>query len=480
MPPFSAAVASTLPAATSGAPSVAVPVAELLDVIREYIEASRFDAAERLLGHVRAAMPRHSEALHLLGFIAFRRNRFEAAAALMEQGIATGGATARQLSSLAEVYRVLGRLDEGLAIVRRAAALGPTDPVCHFNESMLEYERMDIGACIRAARRALQLKPDMPEAHMRLAQALLIQGDFAEGWAEYEWRYQIAGAQPLMPPALAALPDRPQWDGAPLNDRTLLLIADQGYGDVFMFMRYIPWAARRCGDIIIACSIEVQPILQRTFPSIRMFTRWDELPPYAAFCAFSGLPRLHGTRLDSIPGGVPYLQPDPARLAHWRARLDQLVPHGLRRVAIAWAGRPTHNNDRNRTVDLPVFAPLGEVPGIALLSLQKGPAASQIAGWAGPAPLINLDPELETFEDTAAVVGNIDLQVTVDTAVVHLAGAMGRPAWVMIPRAPDWRWLIDRADTPWYPDMRLFRPTQARDWAPVVRTIAEELRRALG
>ena len=471
-------VAGVAPAAAVPAvPTVAVPLAEILAVAREYVEASRFDAADRILGHVLRAVPRHAEALHLSGFIAFKKNRLELAAEKMEQALAAGAQAPRQLCNLAEVYRVLGRIDEGLAAIRRAAVASPSDPVCHFNEAMLRYEKMDTEECVRASRRAIALKPDMPEAHMRLGQTLLLTGAFEEGWAEYEWRYQIAGAQPLMPPAfLEQRGRRPHWEGAPLPaGHRLLLVADQGFGDVLMFARYIPWACARAADVTIAISAELQAMLERLFPGPIYTSRWDSIEDYAVYCPFSGLPRLAGTRLPDVPAPVPYIQADPARIPTWRAWLHEQCPRGQRRVGIAWAGRPTHNNDRNRTITLDMLAPLAQVPGISLVSLQKGPAAAQLAGWKGAAPIANPDALLETFEDTAALIASLDLVVAVDTSINHLAGAMGRPAWVMVPFAPDWRWMVSRRDTPWYPTLRLYRQEQPRYWAEVVRTIALDL-----
>ncbi len=450
---------------------VAMPMGELLVIAREYIDAARYDAADRLLGHVLAAAPRHGETLHLKGYIAFKRNRGEEAAAFMEQALAAGAGQPRQLCNLAEVYRLIGRLDEGLRMVRRAQALTPTDAVAHFNESMLRYERLEPDECIRAARRAIALKPDMPEAHMRLGQTLLLTGAFAEGWDEYEWRYQIAGAQPLMPKT-----ERPQWNGEELGEgQTLLLIADQGYGDVIMFARYLPWALARAKSVIVATSAELRSLLERHYPGAGYFSRWDECPPYVAYCPFSGLPRLAGTRLDSIPPLAPTLAPEPALLASWRARLDQLLPVGAKRVGIAWAGRPTHNNDRNRTITLDMLAPLGQIPGIVLVSVQKGPAAAQTAHWRGPAPLVNLDPQIETFEDTAAILTCVDALACVDTSVGHLAGALDRPAFVMLPYAPDWRWLMRRGDTPWYRSVRLLRQQAPREWTPLIAAAAREV-----
>jgi hypothetical protein len=421
-------------------------------IAQEYIDAGRLDAAERMLGHVLASHPRHADSLQALGLVACKRGRMDEAVALMERGIAAGGANATHWRNIAEAYRLTGRLDAALSAARRAISLDPADPLGPFNAAMVLYDRQELPACIAAARHCLDLRPDLPQGHMKMAQALLLSGEMTPGWEHYEWRYRIPGAAALMPPT-----DRPQWDGRELRGERLLLIADQGYGDVLMFARYIAWAHARADSIVIACSPELQKLMLRMFPDIPMTSAWDGIPPYACFCPLSGLPRLHGTTLDSIPGPGPALAPDPARVAHWRDRLDRDLAPGLLRVGVAWAGRPTHSNDRNRSVTLDALAPLGGVPGVALVSLQKGKAAAEARGWRGPAPLIDLDTEIADFDDTAAIVGGLDLVVCVDTSVAHLAGVMGKPAWVLLPFAPDWRWLTERRDTPWYPTLRLFR-----------------------
>jgi hypothetical protein len=199
-----------------------------------------------------------------------------------------------------------------------------------------------------------------------------------------------------------------------------------------------------------------------------IFDQWETRPDFAAYCPLSGLPRLAQTTLETIPAPIPYLRADPQKTAGWADRLSGLAPAGYRRVGIAWAGRPTHVNDRNRSAALAAFTPLAELAHVALVSLQKGPAQAQIGAYWGRAPLINLGPEIADFTDTMAVLEALDLVVTVDTAVAHLAGAMGRPVWLMLPFAPDWRWPLNRADSPWYPSARLFRQPAPLQWEPVV------------
>lgn len=193
----------------------------------------------------------------------------------------------------------------------------------------------------------------------------------------------------------------------------------------------------------------------------------------------SGLPALHGTRPDNVLGGAPYLRADPARAAMWKERLDRLAPAAWGRVGIVWAGRAAHNNDRSRSTSLAAFAPLASVPGVTLVSLQKGPAASQAGHYFGAAPLLNLGAEIVDFDDTMAILETLDLLVTVDTAVGHLAGAMGRPAFILLAYAPDWRWMLHRSDTPWYPSVRLFRQTRPGVWDDVMANAAADVAQAI-
>ena len=459
------------PAPRAPAPgNVALPTGEILRIANEYERGGRLADAQRLLNHILGAEPNQGDALHLAGIVAFRQGDIAMALDLMERSLRHGIDTPLYLRSICEVYRALGRLDEALATAQRATALAPADPLCLHNQAVIHYHRVELEAALDCAGRALRIDPSLPGAHFIRAEALLLRGDWAEGWEEYEWRFRIAGAAPLMPSTV-----KPQWDGRLLIDGTLLLIADQGFGDIFQFARYIPWAAERCSRIAIADAAEVAPLLRQIAPGARQFIRWDDAPDYAAFCPLSGLPRLAGTRIDNVPTPVPYLRADPTRAAQWAERLEGLVPRGFRRIGVIWAGRPTHNNDRNRSALLADFRPLGDVAGITLLALQKGPKTEQAGAWYGRAPMINIGVEIADYDDTMAILDNLDLLVTVDTSVAHLAGAMGRPVWIMLPRAPDWRWLLNRSDTPWYPSARLFRQKRVRRWDDVVKAIAAEL-----
>lgn len=481
---------SPTPALRAPAPgSVPVPLADVLRIANEYERAGRLAEARRLLECILAASPNQGDALHLSGIVAFRLGDPEASLEFMEASLRYGIDTPLYLRNICEVYRTLGRLDDALAAAQRATTLAPVDPLCLHNQAIIHYHRGELDACLACAAQALRIDPGLPGGHFVRAEALLLRGEMAEGWEEYEWRFRIGGAAPLMPPT-----DKPQWDGAPLGEgaspgqgtspgqgaspgqRTLLLIADQGFGDAIQFSRYIPWAEQRCPDVAIACSLELVPLLRQVTARAKLFQRWQDAPDYAAFAALSGLPRLAGTRVETIPAPIPYLRADPARVALWKQRLDGVVPEGFRRIGVIWAGRPTHNNDRNRSALLSDFLPIANLPGIALLALQKGPKTGQAGEYYGRAPLINVGAEIQDYDDTMAILENLECLVTVDTSVAHLAGAMGRPVWIMLPRAPDWRWLLEREDSPWYPTVRLFRQTQVRRWDDVAQRIAAALR----
>ena len=368
------------------------------------------------------------------------------------------------------MLRVEGRLDEALEHGLQATKEAPDDPDAHYNLGLVRHDRGELAEAEASLRRALALAPEHAGAHFELAETLLLGGTFTEGWDEYEWRYKIPGAAATTPPT-----DKPFWRGEPMAGETLLLVADQGFGDVIQFMRYIPRVAALCPARAIACSAEMEPLVAQLSGDARLFSLWRDAPAFDRYCTFSSLPRLFGARLGAIEASVPYLHADPARLDHWQQRLRSMTPMGYRRIGLVWAGRPAHGNDRNRSIRLHQLAPLGALDKTVLVSLQLGEAAVQAGGYYGAAPLLNLGPEIRDFRDTAALLQTLDLLVTVDTAAAHLAGALGRPAAVLLPFAPDWRWLRDRNDSPWYPTLRLYRQARAGDWNDVVARLVDDL-----
>jgi Flp pilus assembly protein TadD len=445
----------------------------MLGIATRAEEAGRVDEAEPIAAHLLKAVPEDPRVLHLGGIVAFRTNRRALAVTLMERAIAREPRNVLYLRNISEMYRVVGRLDDALSAARRAVDLHPGDAAALQNRAVIHHERGEIELGLACSRRAASLRPEMAGAHFAIAEAQLLRGEYAEGWEEYEWRFRMAGIPPLLPVALQR--GRSQWGGSSLGHGRLLLIGDQGFGDVIQFSRYIPWAMAKGQPTILATSNEMAPLMRRMFPDLPIATNWADCTMFAAFCPLSGLPRLHGTRLDTIPPPLP-IPIDPERAALWRTKLDRIIPPGVRRVGIVWAGRPTHRNDRNRSMSLSTLtARLAEVPGIVLVSLQKGDPSAEVKSYSGRAPLIDAAREITDYEDTVAAIAALDLVVTVDTSVAHIAGAMGRPCWVLLPFTPDWRWLRERSDSPWYSSLRLFRQPAPARWDEPLAAVATEL-----
>jgi hypothetical protein len=454
---------------------VPMPLSLMLGIASRAEEAGRMDEAEPIAAHLLKAVPDDPRVLHLAGIVAFRTGKRMLAVTLLERAVAREPRNGLFLRNISEMYRVVGRLDDALGAARRAVALQPGDAAALHNQAVIHHERGEIELGLACSRRAVTLRPDMAGAHFAIAEAQLLRGEYAEGWEEYEWRFRMAGVPSPLPAALQR--GRSQWGGGSLGSGRLLLIGDQGFGDVIQFSRYIPWAVARGQPTILATSNEMAPLMRRMFPDLPIATNWAECTMFAAWCPLSGLPRLHGTRLDTIPPPLP-IPVDPERAGLWRTKLDLAIPSGLRRVGLVWAGRPTHRNDRNRTMALSVLAPpLAEVPGIALVSLQKGDAAAEVTSYAGRAMLADAARDITDYDDTVAAITALDLVVTVDTSVAHIAGAMGRPCWLLLPFTGDWRWLRDRTDSPWYPSMRLFRQTAPGRWDEPLAAVAAALAR---
>jgi hypothetical protein len=346
----------------------------------------------------------------------------------------------------------------------------PDDADGHVALSTLLSERgfaRDAAASLEAALRAM---PDHAEAHWRLSQVLLLLGEYEAAWPHAVWDAKVSFL-----PRAPSFP-RPHWDGSDLRGKTILLHTTQGIGDTIQFIRYVPMVAGLGARVVLLChQPKLLPLLKQTTGVERIITEAWEQPQYDVHCSLLALPRLFQTTAATIPRADAYIAADPNLTATWAERLAS--PGGAgKRVGVVWAGNPDHRNDRNRSMPLEALSPLGHLAGVMLHSLQKGPVAGQLAGSSLTSKIIDLGPQLNDLSDTAAVVANLDLIITVDTSVAHLAGAMGKPVWTLLPFVPDWRWMLDRPDTPWYPTMRLFRQRALGDWAGLVDEVVRALR----
>jgi len=410
--------------------------------------------------------PNYPEALSNLGMALKEQGQLDQAIDAYRHALAINPNYPEALSNLGIALIDKGLLEEAITSCRQATILKPAYAEAHNNLGLVLSVQGRLDQAVAAYRRAIALKPDLADGHWNLALALLARGDFAEGWEEYEWRWDCTEARGSRRKFRQA-----EWDGGPLHGRTILLHAEQGLGDTIQFIRYLPLVVRRGGRVRVECQPLLERLLQAMAGDITVVARGQPLPEFDVHCPLMSLPRVLATTLPTIPGQVPYLHASAQSAKWWRNRLANHGP--AIKVGLIWAGNPQHKNDRNRSIKLATLAPLAQVSSVDFYSLQKGAAAAQ-----SPPPGMNLsDPsdDLKDFIDTAGLIANLDLVIAVDTAVAHLAGAMGKPVWTLLPYAPDWRWLRDRTDSPWYPTMRLFRQSAIGDWAGVIQQVTAAL-----
>ena len=360
-----------------------------------------------------------------------------------------------------------GQLDEAIAALREALRIKPDIAEAHNNLGNILRDRGLLDDAVAALRQSIRLTPDFAQAHYHLGVALLLKGDSIDGWSEYEWRWRCKHFA-----APRGGLRQPRWDGGDLTGRTILLQADAGFGDTIQFIRYVPSVAASGGKVVLECPPQLHRLL-KSFPGIdRLISASQPLPQFDVHCPVTSLPFSLGAAIKEIPANVPYLNADDDLSKQWNERLASTNELN---VGIVWAGSVHHSNDRNRSLSLALLGPLARIPGIAFHSLQKGKPADQIFLPPEGMKLIDYATELNDFADTAALISNLDLIIAADTAVAHLAGAMGKPVWVLLPYAPDWRWQLEREDSPWYPTMRLFRQKSWGDWAEVIERVAQAL-----
>jgi hypothetical protein len=314
------------------------------------------------------------------------------------------------------------------------------------------------------------VRPDDAEAHWNEALLHLLTGDFRQGWPKHEWRWKRQSADT----ALRDLP-QPLWDGtAPLQGKTILLYAEQGFGDTIQFCRYVPVVAALGARAILGVQKPLRTLMGSLAGGAHVFSPGEPMLACDLRCPLMSLPLAFGTTPETIPAGIPYLQPQADARAHWDAELQSRRPGARLRVGIAWSGNPGHVNDDNRSMAIETLLSLFDADA-TFVSLQADVRPGDAALLVRRDDVLGLGSALRDFSDTAALIACLDLVITVDTSVAHLAGALGKPVWVMLPAMPDWRWLLGRETSPWYPTARLFRQSHAGDWADVVLRVRGEL-----
>jgi tetratricopeptide (TPR) repeat protein len=429
------------------------------------------EAAEALFKRALTTRPDDSEIEAGLAYALVQRGDFEAGRQHYERALALSPASAMALNSLGNVLLQLGEIEAAVVHYRHALALTPADPGTHVNLATALGRLGQLDAAAASFARALALRPDDPLTHWNDALLRLLAGDYKTGWEKYEWRWHAARTVPRHA-------QHPLWRGEKLAGRTILLHHEQGLGDTIQFCRYVPLVAQAGAQVLLEVPASLAQLMRSLAAPVTVIPRGTALPAFDLQAPLMSLPRAFRTELPRVPAAIPYLRAQPDRVAAWGHRLAPV--QGLR-VGLCWAGDPRPgwrlgNSDRRRSIALARLAPLGAVPGVALISLQKGEGAAQAAAPPPGMTLHDVTSHIDDFADTAALIMNLRLVITVDTSIAHLAGALGQPVWLLNRFDTCWRWLLGRDDSPWYPTLRQFRQASPGDWDDVIARMAQALR----
>jgi hypothetical protein len=407
--------------------------------------------------HLICLVPNFSPAYSNLGVASQEQGDTGPALDLFHKAIRLDPTSAEALSNLGFILFEQGETDEAIAAFNRAIELRPGYVEALSNLGSALQQRGGTAEAINVFSQAVALDPNHAKAHNNLAQVLLRRGEYEKGWPEYEWRWRASGHFPRLYP-------QPTWDGSPPAGKALLLYAEQGLGDTLLFARFVPLVAAMGARVILDVQRPLASLL-RQWPDVTVVATGDPLPPFDLHLPMPSLPLVFGTTLATVPSRVPYLHAE-------QTPIPVPFPSDKLKVGFVWAGNPRHKNDRNRSIAVSALFSLASIAGTQPYALQlERPGEA-----AGLGDAIDLAPYLTDFAATAAVLQRLDLLISVDTAVVHLAGALARPAWVLLPFSADWRWLEDRDESPWYPTARLFRQSAPGDWPGVVDRVARQLR----
>ncbi|GAB2916068.1 tetratricopeptide repeat protein [Paraburkholderia jirisanensis] len=433
-----------------------------------HLQTEQYDAALSSYQQALDVNPRSVD-VHCNRGTAFRYlGQYEHALQSYDAALAADEKFAEAWGNRANVLQDMHRYDEAMSSLDRAIALRPGHALHWFNRGNVLYEMGRPEAALQAYGQALTLDPNYRDAHFAQASMHLVQGNLEQGWAGYEWRMRDPDGELAKRTFV-----QPLWRGdVPLNGRTILVHAEQGFGDTLQFCRYVAMLAERGAQVTLEVQLPLKSLISTLGVPARVTVRGEPLPQTDFHCPLLSLPLALRTGLDSIPAKVPYLFADSALVDTWATLLG---PKRRLRVGVAWSGNPVHRNDRQRSMSLTALLPLlaCDAEWISLQKVVRGQDAQMLEGL----PIRTLDTQIRDFSDTAALMQSLDLVITVDTAVAHLAGALNRPVWVLLANPPEWRWLLERHDSPWYPSARLFRQPAPGDWSAVVDLLKDEIAR---
>ena len=433
------------------------------DVLKDL---TRFDAALESYDRALALRPDDPDTINQRGIALLELKRFDEALASFDRAIAARPDYAEAHNNRGNALKALKCFEEARASYERALAIRPLYPAARNNRGITFIETRRFDDALAEFGRALALRPGFSDALFNAAMCHLLTGDFARGWEAYECRW--ASTESIGVDRGFA---QPQWRGEEIAGKTILLHPEQGLGDTLQFCRYAPLVAARGARVILEVQKPLRAIAASLAGPAQIVTSGETLPPFDWHCPLLSLPLAFATRLETLPASVPYLHPAAAAVALWA---EKLRPLRRPRVGLAWSGRAQHKNDYLRSTSLKTLASIFDA-GATFVVAQKDIRPEDAAIIAARGDILDFGDALNDFTDTAAMMANLDLVIAVDTSVAHLAGALGRPLWVLLPHTPDWRWLVDRDDSPWYPSARLFRQDATRDWTTVVARARDAL-----
>jgi Flp pilus assembly protein TadD len=404
------------------------------------------------------------------GMVLFHLGRYSDAVAQYHQSLRLEPGNPGTISNLANALREQGQIEQALLWYEEALRTSPQAADVHNNLGITFVRSRHLDQARYHYSEALRLQPDFPEARLNRAHLRLVEGDYTNGWNDYECRWLMKDAEPFRC-------RQELWDGSDLDGRTILLHWEQGYGDTLQFIRFVPLVKAKGGKVVLTCQPRLFDLLSHCKGFDQLIRHGDPLPEFDVHAPLATLPKLLGITVETIPADIPYLFAAPVRLEHWRR---ELPPSDSLKVGIAWQGNPRYGGDRHRSIPLIFFLPLARLAGVQLYSLQKGEGSEQLLSLALGNGILDLAGRLDerggAFLDTAAALKNLDLVITCDTSIGHLAGGLGVPTWTLLSFNSDWRWLLERQDSPWYPTVRLFRQQRAGDWSEVFLRVADALR----
>jgi tetratricopeptide (TPR) repeat protein len=478
-------------------------IRDLKQLAQDYQKAGDLQEAENIYVKMLHEQPHNADIYFNLGFIYTTKCQFDSAILNYQQALHFNPHLVDAYYNLGSIFQQIGRLDEATDHYQKVLKINPEHAMAYINLGSIFQQKGRFDDAIDFYQKALQFNPKLisgynnlglalqekgqfdeamschqkalsldqnnATVHFNLGVLLLMYGDLKQGWREYEWRKKFKNYQ-----------DRnftqPLWDGSEISGRTILIYSEkgfEGFGDTIQFIRYAPLIGNRGAKIIVECQKELKTLLRNVKGVQQVISYGDILPKFDVHCPFLSLPFVFNTTLEHIPSETPYITVNPLLVQKWRDKIQN--DRSKLKIGLMWSGDLRHPRSQYRSCSLDIFSPLTEVNDISIYSLQKGQAAEQAKNPPEGMNLMDYTESFNDFSDTAALIENLDLVISVDTGVTHLAGALGKPVWTLLPFVPEWRWLLEREDSPWYPTMRLFRQTSPGNWKSIIARLLDNL-----